>query len=341
MRRTKKPRKRRIGLLISLVLIILVPYILVNSTPALTALFVRKLFETPIATQPAGYASYSSQVQVQHDLTYPSRYKDNRFDIYLPQSSSAEGAKSYPTIIWVHGGAYVGGDKKDLAIFSTMLASQGYVVLAMNYERAPEAKYPTPLLQLDECYQYVKANPDRFPIDTNRLFFAGDSAGAQIASNYTAIQTNSDLARQMGMEQAVPRDTIKGMLLYCGPFDLQLFHSTKYSLPVQFFLNQVAWSYIGEKNWHEVEKVKLASVVNFVTKDYPPTFITDGNKNSFEEHGRELAARLEAVNVPVHSLFFVQNEAITEHEFQFKLDTESGMKALEQSLSFLRQYASK
>lgn len=339
MRRTKKTRKFIIGIFITFVLLIFIPYILVNSTPSLTALFVRKLFETPIATQPEGYESFSSQVQAQRDLTYPSKHKDNRFDIYLPKMS--ERTKSYPTIIWVHGGAYVGGDKKDLAIFSTMLASHGYAVLTMNYERAPEAKYPTPIFQLDEFYQYVKANPEHFPIDANRLFFAGDSAGAQIASNYTAIQTNSDLARQMGMEQAVPQDTIKGVLLYCGPFDLEKFHSAEYTLPIQFFLNQIAWSYIGEKKWHEVEKVKLASVVNFVTKDYPPAFITDGNKNSFEEHGKELAARLEAVNVPVHTLFFDKNEAITEHEYQFKLDTEPGMMALEQSLSFLKQYASK
>ena len=51
-----------------------------------------------------------------------------------------------PCIVWVHGGAYAGGDKEDVTAYAKHLASFGYIVISMNYSLAPKAQYPTPLL---------------------------------------------------------------------------------------------------------------------------------------------------------------------------------------------------
>ncbi|GAA0062575.1 alpha/beta hydrolase [Clostridium sp. CTA-1] len=126
-----------------------------------------------------------------------------------------------PTIIWVHGGAFVGGDKDQVDIFATTLASNGYVVLSMNYELAPEAKCPIPIMQLEEFYSHIASIKTKYSIDENQLFFAGDSAGAQIVSQFLAIQTNKKFADKMGSKQRVPKDSIKGALLYCGPYDIE------------------------------------------------------------------------------------------------------------------------
>lgn len=335
MKKTKKSRKILMGIGIFFIILLLLPYILVNITPNLTALYIRKMFEEPIATYPENYAVYSDKVSAQKNLSYPSQYKNNVFDIYMPKKTEAE-KKALPVIIWVHGGAYVGGDKNGIEIYATMLASHNYIVLTINYELAPEAKYPTPVKQVDEFYRYLRSIEQEYSLNTNQIFFAGDSAGAQIVSNYIAIQTNSKLANKMGMNQVVPKDSIKGALLYCGPYNIDRFNRSDQSFFIRFFLNQVAWSYIGKKNWQDTEEVKEASVVNYVTENYPPTFITDGNTGSFEDHGKELAEKLIEKNVHVETLFFAKNEFETNHEYQFKLDTAPGQKALEATLSFLR-----
>jgi len=80
------------------------------------------------------------------------------------------------------------------------------------------------------------------------IFFAGDSAGAQIASQFVDIQTNKELAKNMGMQQIIREDSIKGALLYCGPYDVKLLDNSKGNHLLKFLLGQSAWSYIREKN---------------------------------------------------------------------------------------------
>jgi acetyl esterase/lipase len=48
---------------------------------------------------------YERQVEIEHDLTYPSRYRANMLDLYIPKGNSVKPA----TIIWIHGGSFIGG----------------------------------------------------------------------------------------------------------------------------------------------------------------------------------------------------------------------------------------
>lgn len=333
--RKKTLKKIFLGVSIFLCILIIIPIIIVNITPTPIALFTRRMFEAPIATEPLDCEVYASKVSKVKDLSYESEYKKNNYDVYMPKDM---GKSEYPTIIWVHGGAFVGGDKSGVDSFATMLASNGYIVLSMNYELAPEAKYPTPVKQLGEFYNHVSSIKKEYPIDDTQLFFAGDSAGAQIVSQFLAIQTNKEFADSIGFHQVVSKDSIKGALLYCGPYDIdQLANSNKKSFTT-FILNQAAWSYMGNRNYRDGEEVKEVSIVNHITKDFPPSFITDGNTGSFEGHSRELAKRLQDNNVEAQTLFFPKEQYQTEHEYQFKLDTDPGSKALNDTLNFLESH---
>ena len=64
---------------------------------------------------------------------------------------------------------------------------QGYVVVNVNYALAPNYKYPTPLIQFDDAIQFIKHNKDRFPIDLDQVVIGGDSAGAQLTSQYVLL----------------------------------------------------------------------------------------------------------------------------------------------------------
>ena len=88
---------------------------------------------------------------------------------------------------------------------------QGYVVVNVNYALAPNYKYPTPLIQFDDAIQFIKHNKDRFPIDLDRVVIGGDSAGAQLTSQYVAMQTNSSLRSEMGFEQRFTPSQIKAL----------------------------------------------------------------------------------------------------------------------------------
>lgn len=56
------------------------------------------------------------------------------------------------------------------------------------------------------------------------------------------------------------------------------------------------------KDWKTSEQLKEA-VADHVSKEFPPTYITDGNAYSFQEQGQALENRLTELKVPVQSLF--------------------------------------
>ena len=311
---------------ISLLGLLILVIIIVNLTPVPVAMVVRSQFEKGIATKPSDYNYYLDKVKAIKDLEYPSLYKDNQTDLYLPKTG-----ENFPLIIWVHGGAFVGGDKKDVTEYATVLAAHGYAVLSINYERAPKLKYPNQLKQVYEAYSWFVGVAADYNVDINNLVFAGDSAGAFMVAQIAVIETSKEYADLMNFEQLILADSLKGLLLYCGPYNVDKISETK-NIAASFLFSQIAWAYFGDRNW--VEKYgEIATIKNHITEYYPPTFITDGNEFSFESHAKELENTLKDKNVLVESLYITDEKA--GHEYQFKLDTSAGMKSIEETLKFL------
>ncbi|MFC0234037.1 alpha/beta hydrolase [Vagococcus entomophilus] len=331
----KYAKRILMALILGIFAIVLGVIVMVNVSPKP---FVHWLARTPQLTEtppsPKNIQIYTSQVTQLKNLTYPSKYKENKLDIYLPKK---ETSKKYPVILWVHGGAFITGDKKGLKDWGSMMASQGYIVVAMNYEVAPAAHYPAPVIQTSEVYAYLKKNAHHYPnMDLDKLIVGGDSAGAQIAGQFIAVQTNKSLADEMKMKQVVPKDTIKASLLYCGPYDIKYLTNVEGRLN-RFFIGQLGWAYIGQKNWQQTQAARNASVSQQVTAGYPPTFLTDGNSGSFEKHAKRLEKNLKEKQVPVTTLFFDGKKQIS-HEYQFKLRTTEAKECFSQTKTFLEKY---
>ena len=314
---------------IVLIVLAVLGILVVNLTPVPISMLVRDQFKKKISTEPNNYGEYANKVSVIHDIEYVSEFKDNKADLYLPKNG-----RDFPLIIWVHGGAFVGGDKKDVENYATMLAANGYAVLAMNYERSPELKYPNQLKQIEEVYKSFKDVALSYGVDINKLYLAGDSAGALMVSQIALIQSSTDYAKMMNFESIIPIDTIKGLLLYCGPYDLKDINKTS-SPFVSFIFSQVSWSYFGIRNWTTTYG-DIVTIKNHVTEDFPATFITDGNDFSFEKQAKELEKALINKNVSVKA-FYIPENIKASHEYQFKLDTEYGFKSLDETLEFLRE----
>ena len=306
---------------------VILSVIVVNVTPVPVSLFVRSQFSKNLRTKPENYLEYANKVVVEENLEYPSMFNDNKVDLYLPNDGY-----DFSVIIWIHGGAFVGGDKVDAKEYATMLSANGYAVVLANYERAPELKYPNQLKQLEEIYSFVLDIAAEYGLDIDNLFWAGTSAGAHMVAQFALIQTSMEYAIKMGFEQVVEPDGIKGLLLYSGPFDVEKINNVKNRV-ASFLFSQTSWAYFGKRNWESLYG-DIATIKNHVTNSFPPTFITDGNNGSFEEHAMELVEVLKKNNVAVSSLF-ISKEIKTGHEYQFKLDTNPAMESLEETLKFL------
>ncbi len=292
---------------------------------------------TPLAEEPASpkwIKEYTDQVKEYKDIIYPSAHKSNNLDIYVPKKQTTE---KIPVIFWMHGGGFVTGDKAGLKDWAAMMVSKGYAVVSINYEVAPDAHYPTPVTQFSEAYSYLKKIQKKYPeLDFSRIIIGGDSAGAQIAGQFIEVQTNPTLAKKMGIDAVVPAETIKASLLYCGPYDLESLAKVD-SKFMRYFVKQIGWAYFGERSWESSKEAQEASVTQYVTKEFPPTFLTDGNSGSFEKHAKKLEKELQAKKVPVKSLFFASDKEIG-HEYQFQLNTDEAKECFAQTIQFLNEH---
>ncbi|BDP50172.1 lipase [Enterococcus faecium] len=306
--------------------------------PCLLFILINHMFSNTVQiTDKKTFDQAEKNVAKKTDLTYESKYKENTYDIYYPKNSKGP----VPVLFWVHGGGFVGGDKSGVKEFATKLVSDANIaVVAMNYELAPDSEYPNQVLQVNELIKDLLAEEkDDKLLDMEQLFFGGDSAGSQIALQYAAIQTNDAYAKQMKIKQLLPKDSLKGTISYCGPVDLKLTaqqHSDDRFM--KFFVKTVAWSLIGTKDWKTSEQLKEASVADHVSKEFPPTYITDGNAYSFQEQGQALENRLTELKVPVQSLFYTDTKKEITHEYQFDYTLKESQNCYQQTLDFVNKY---
>ncbi|MFD2728143.1 alpha/beta hydrolase [Enterococcus camelliae] len=321
-----------IGILIGLVL---AGWVAFQVSPYPSALLIRQMFNQPVAiTDQKKYKEAQDNVTVTKDLIYPSKYKSNQFDLYLPKLVT----EKIPIIVWAHGGGFVGGDKSGMKEFATYLAADTQVaVVAMNYQVAPDLNYPGQLEQMGELVTYLKKATSQYPqLDLQRVFVGGDSAGAQIAGQYALVQTNNAYAQQNHFTQTLDAKDLRGFLSYCGPVNLvQVLDKKSTNKLMNWFVQSVGWSLVGTKDWQNTPELRQASLVEHLTSAFPPAYITDGNAYSFSDEGQTMVKKLEQKQVAVTSLFFEDSSKEVSHEYQFHYNTKEAKLAYDQTKTFI------
>ena len=251
--------------------------------------------------------------------------EDARLDVFFP-SMAARSGQALPTIVWIHGGAFVYGSKSDVAGYLRILAARGYTTVGIDYSIAPSEKYPTPVKQANEALAFLVRNAARYHVDTARLFLAGDSAGAQIAAQLAAIISDPRYAASVGISPSIPRTQLRGIALFCGVYDLSAI-----KLDGQFggFIRTVSWSYFGSKNLTDDPRLAEFAVNRQLTPAFPPAFISVGNADPLAPQSALMAAAMRNQGVTVDSLFFPAdyNPPLV-HEYHFNLDQAAASEAL-------------
>lgn len=279
-----------------------------------------------------GFEEVVQKTSVRKDIDYHSAYENGTFDLIR-----YEGDKQIvPTIFWVHGGSFVGGDKANVFKYATSIASNGYNVVSVNYALAPDVTYPVPLQQLEEAYTYIAENNDRFRLDLDRVFFAGDSNGAQLVAQFVGIQLNDDYAPSAEVNQVVPKPSILGTILMSGPYDLKRSIIESSKAVNRFLFKRIGWAYFGTYNWEDLPVVAEASPLVNIPATFVPTFITDGNTGSFETQAKEFATIL-AGRADVTSVFYDRNEHTLGHDYHFKMDKPAASATYRRLIAFLRE----
>lgn len=299
-------------------------------SPRPSATLIRMAFDKQSTQLNAALAPLRpAYVRAQENIPYDSDDPDALLDLYTPDL----GGGRRPLVVWVPGGAWVAGGKEAIANYSALLSGHGYAVAALDYSLAPGAHYPKPVRQVSQALAFLERNAERFQLDTAHVFLAGDSAGAQIAAQVANVITSPSYAAALEIEPPLQRRQLSGLLLYCGAYDLELLN---FEGPHGDFLHSVLWAYSGDRKFRDNPDFATLSVRQYLTADFPPTFISSGNGDPLLAQSRAMAARLDELGVPVTTLFFPDDYSpALPHEYQFNLAVPAGRLALQESLRFL------
>ena len=223
--------------------------------------------------------------------------KDEVFDVNYPEGTRGP----LPTIVWVHGGAWIAGNKDNVANYLKILAGHGYTTIGLEYSTGFGSAYPQPVEQVNAALGYLTAHAAELNVDPQIIVLAGDSAGAQIAAQIAIITTDAAYAERVGIAPKIAPRQLAAVLLLSGAYDLGAVDlDGKYG----WFLRTVLWAYSGSRNFLRDERFALASVTSHVTPAFPPSFISSGNGDPLAPQAVALVRKLKTLHVKVDSLFF-------------------------------------
>jgi acetyl esterase len=197
-----------------------------------------------------------------------------------------------PALMFFHGGGFVLGDLDSHDRECRALANaSGCVVIAVDYRRPPEHRFPA---APEDCYaatRYVADHPQEFGIDAARLGVAGDSAGGNLAAAITL----------MAKERGGPRLAFQ-LLIYPG-VDLDDYEQPsmrEYGHDHFLTLEAMEWFDTQYAPTRDERRHPHASPI--YARDLsglPPTFMITAECDPIRDQAEAYARRLRAAGVPV------------------------------------------
>ena len=264
------------------------------------------------------------------DLSYGSS-ADETLDLYLPPGAS--GAAALPLVVWIHGGGWLSGDKAQIAGYLKMISARGFAVAGIDYSLAPGATYPTPARQGFDALGFLTREAASLHVDQRRIVLAGDSAGAQIAAQMAAAVSDRAYAQEAGLTPTIPREALRGALLFCGLYDARMLRLSGRGSGVT---RAYMWAYAGARDFLDAPSFATFSLDRYATGGFPPAFISAGNADPLGDQSVAFAAALEKKGVAVDRLFFPADETPPlGHEYQFDFSLAASGQALARAVAFL------
>ena len=156
------------------------------------------------ASYSINYLTPKDTFEKEEHLAYGLKAR-NRLDLYRTKNPK----KQKPLIVFVHGGSWQHGNKRDYLFIGETFAREGYDVAVINYQFAPENIFPAFVDDLAQAIHYLNQNKVKLNISTDNMILMGHSAGAfnVMSVVYSAQSQNFKY-----------KDQIKAIVGLAGPY---------------------------------------------------------------------------------------------------------------------------
>lgn len=177
----------------------------VEVAPGITAAAMRAILQRP-AVDPAGSRFVPS-------IAYSATAGEiGQMALYAREDPTERA----PIVLFAHGGGYHLGHHYNAIRYLHPLAARGYVAATMTYRLEDEAPWPAPIEDAKCAVRWLRHHAAEIGGDPDRIIFAGDSAGAQLAA-MTALTLGRDEGD--GGWHDVSSE-VQGAILFYPPVDM-------------------------------------------------------------------------------------------------------------------------
>lgn len=172
------------------------------------------------------------------DLAYADRSPAQKLDLYLPKPTGALA----PVVIWIHGGAFMVGDKRSMPRRDfgpaprptgrfgpfqiqvpdvAALTAKGYAVVSLNY-RLGASMGDAALTAVQDgkaAVRFLRANATRYHLDPDKFALWGNSAGGYLAAMLGATGDQPTIFDDPGLGNAGVSAAVQAVVVWFGAED--------------------------------------------------------------------------------------------------------------------------
>jgi acetyl esterase/lipase len=217
--------------------------------------------------------------RVHAHLNIPYAGTDNprqMLDLYLPKDPTA--MKRLPVVVWIHGGAWLGGDKSSgRGMLIPLVASGDYAGVSIGYRLTNEAVWPAQIYDCKAAIRWIRANAKKYNLDPDHIGIWGSSAGghlvAMLGTSGGVKQLEGTLGKHLDQDSRVTC-----VVDYFGPSDLLAMG--KYPSQMKHDAPDSPESKLLGGPLQEMQQAaRSASPITYVSKDDPPFLIVHGDQD--------------------------------------------------------------
>jgi acetyl esterase/lipase len=243
------------------------------------------------AADSTAFAQAQGSVATHKDIAYDDDHKSQCLDVYLAKSD-----KPTPAMIFIHGGGWRAGSKKNIPAWLKSFVAEGKLsVVSVEYRFTDVESHPAQVNDCLRAVQFVRHNARKWNIDEKRLGVTGGSAGGHLSAYVALHDDAADAKSKDPVERHSSR--VACAVSFAGPTDWSLLSTIEHRHPAYRQL-------IGYEPGTPADKlaarlVKDVSPISFASKDDPPVMQVHGDKDVIVPvaHATNLHRKLEAIGV--------------------------------------------
>jgi acetyl esterase/lipase len=268
------------------------------------------------------FANPPATVETRGDVTYLEPARAEKLDLYLPKNRPS-GTRS-PAVILIHGGGWTKGDKRQAREIEigTTLAENGFVAASVNYDLTPNGRYPANLKDCKNAVRFLRTNSKVYGIDPDKIAVLGGSAGGHLALMVGYTGDDPSLAPKAPYPGV--SDKVGAVVDMYGVSDIPNRKKTDADgTPGELIgINELIQLMFGN-----AEDAKVASPINHISPQSPPTIILQGKKDKSVDRDQSITLHDALQKAGAQTQIILLESA--GHSFSFKYANAKNKKPLE------------